>query len=227
MALLRPHELMKVGGRTWSYKCRACPTPNHHRAHPFLRLAGLDPVSRSWAGEYTHLHPGRPTVGTGCPRYDEGFVSTALTTVSPGTPGAYGGVVMGERAHVETVVANGSTPAPHRGYRVSPVRRGVWPVDAGLAGSCIFRACPRPTPTGAHKRRPYMVPARAGPGIHTPTPRPPHRGYRVKSGKTVSSWSIGPHPNPLPQERGNKERCTWPVLRPAAYDIRRTVVANV
>ena len=32
---------------------------------------------------------------------------------------------MGERAHVEeTVVADGSTPAPHRGYRVSPVRRG-------------------------------------------------------------------------------------------------------
>ena len=31
---------------------------------------------------------------------------------------------MGERAYVETVVANGSTPVPHRGYRVSAVRRG-------------------------------------------------------------------------------------------------------
>ena len=37
---------------------------------------------------------------------------------------------------------------------------------------------PRPT-TGAHKRRPYTVSAGAGPGIHTPTPRSPHHGYRV------------------------------------------------
>ena len=72
MALLRPHELMKVGGRTWSYKCRACPTPNHHQAHPFLRLAGL----RSG------------TQGTGA----------GIHTPTP--------------------------RSPHRGYRVSPVRRG-------------------------------------------------------------------------------------------------------
>ena len=47
-----------------------------------------------------------------------------------------------------------------------------WP---GAASFGRARAPPR-APTS---QRPNMVPAGAGPGIHTPTPRSPHRGYRV------------------------------------------------
>ena len=195
MALLRPHELMKVGGRTWSYKCRACPTPNHHRAHPFLRLAGLrsgtqgtgagrarlpptttrlhvttyprappratreSPLhgpSRGWARNTHTYTPVAPPWVPGFPGKTRVLCQRPLLPSHRGHPVPMVGLVMGERAHVETVVANGSTPAPHRGYRVSPVRRGVWRVDAGLAGSCIFRAGPR-TPTGAHIPTPLRV----------------------------------------------------------------------
>ena len=38
---------------------------------------------------------------------------------------------------------------------------------------------PRAPPRAPTSQRPYTVPAGAGPGIHTPTPRSPHHGYRV------------------------------------------------
>ena len=149
------------------------------RMAPHLRYR-VSPARRWWRGYRPFfVLPGKPgiydggwrrTVGTGCPRHDDGGVGTGLFRLT------------GETRYLRRRMA------PHRGYRVSPARRwwrgyrpfssyrgnpvsttedGAAPWVPGVPGTTNVRAWlvnggPRPVPTGAHKRRPYALSANDG-----------------------------------------------------------------
>ena len=141
------------------------------------------------------VHTRAPPWVPGVPGTTRVLCQRPLLPSHRGHPVPMVGLVMGERAHVETVVANGSTPAPHRGYRVSPVRRGVWRVDAGLAGSCIFRACPRPAPPRAPTLNSLAKPPSSP---RTPSFVSPHPDAGPRGASRAPSSTNIPHPTDTP-----------------------------
>ena len=150
-------------GRGWWKGMPRSPAPHRrYRVSPARRKRGrfarrLGVVG----GRGCHARP-RPTVGTGCPRHDEnegglpvGWAwlvegDVPLARAPPWVPGVPGTT----KTRVGRLsVGRGwwkgmpRSPAPHRGYRVSPARRkrGWFACRLGVVGGRGCHARPRPT----------------------------------------------------------------------------------